>query len=712
MPNVSNAAHSRPHTKRPVRVSVVLQDESSECGLACIAMILGAYGHYISLSELRDKCGSSQVGITLSRLISISESLNLAVQAVQLGSSGLPRLHMPCVLHWNFDHFVVLVSAERRGIVIHDPAIGRVFVPWYDVVRRFTGVALEAIPGSDFVSRRLQPRLSIADLVGRVKGIQSTVWRVVAVALLLEAISLALPLMTQLTVDSAIPSNDSGLLEVASAGFLCLLVMQAALSWIRTSTVLQLGATVSLRWSSELFEHLMRLPSTYFSKRQLGDILGRFHAVGVVQDMMTSRVVDVALDGMTVLITLGALVIYSPRLAILSMVGLVLYGAVRLASYRYVRQASVNVVRTDAIRQDLLVESLRANQTIRLHNAVQRHSDRFRCEATRFLDASLVVQRATSLFVAVSSLIQGSQRVATFWVGGLLVIGHRLSVGMLIAYVFYSAQFAERASRLLDFFIDFQMLRIQVERLADIELAKPEKFAHGGGVGLCQAPAIEFKDVSFFYGHGEKRILERVSFRIEAGECVAIVGPSGCGKSTIARLMLGLLDAAEGVILINGIPIEEFGKGSLRGISSTVLQEDCLLSGSIAENIHFFDDAPNMEGVFAAARLACIHDEVEIFPMRYQTHVGSLGSALSSGQQQRVLIARALYREPGLLILDEATSHLDVENEKHINLALQRLSMTRVVIAHRPQTISAASRVIRVADAAFSVDPAHEENSI
>ncbi len=291
-----------------------------------------------------------------------------------------------------------------------------------------------------------------------------------------------------------------------------------------------------------------------------------------------------------------------------------------------------------------------------------------------------------------------SLSMALIGVGHLvgLSVGMAMTVGMLIAYVFYSAQFTERASKLLDFCIDFRMLLIQVDRLADIELASPEKFAHDSSFALSPAPSVEFRNVSFSYGSDCKAILSDLSFVIRPGESVAIVGPSGSGKSTVAKLMLGLLDPDQGTILFDGVPIDQIGKGAIRRISSTVFQEDCLLSGSIEENIHFFSESPDLDRVVAAAKLACIHDEINSFAMRYRTHVGSLGSSLSSGQQQRVLLARAIYRSPGLLVLDEATSHLDVENERRINNELSKMTMTRVVIAHRPETIASAGRVIRI----------------
>jgi ATP-binding cassette subfamily B protein RaxB len=265
---------------------------------------------------------------------------------------------------------------------------------------------------------------------------------------------------------------------------------------------------------------------------------------------------------------------------------------------------------------------------------------------------------------------------------------------MLIAFIAYADQFISRAAALIDKGIDFRMLKLHAERLADIASSAPEPADEPGWVGDPADASIELRDVSFRYADGEPWILRNCSLRVESGASVAIAGPSGCGKTTLAKIMLGLLEPDEGEVLFGGIPIRKLGLGRYRARVAAVMQDDQLFAGSIADNICFFDPQPNWDLIAAAATTAAIHADIAAMPMGYQTLVGDMGSSLSGGQRQRVILARALYRCPQLLVLDEATSHLDIERERLVNTAIQQIRITRVVIAHRAATVAAVEAVI------------------
>jgi len=297
-------------------------------------------------------------------------------------------------------------------------------------------------------------------------------------------------------------------------------------------------------------------------------------------------------------------------------------------------------------------------------------------------------------YQASHSLIFGIERVAIIWLAALMVLKGEFSAGMLIAFAAYADQFTSRAAGLIDKWNDFRMLGLHAERVADIALTPAETSLEAGYAGPLPVDCVEVKNLGFRYAEGEPWVFKDCSLRIEAGECVAIAGPSGCGKTTLAKLLLGLLEPTEGTILFGGIDIRKLGLARYRSAVAAVLQDDTLFAGSIADNIAFFDPDATPLKVEAAARLAHIHDEVVAMPMNYQSLVGDMGSSLSGGQKQRVLLARALYRRPKLLVLDEATSHLDVERERQINAVIKRMKLTRLVIAHRPETLASADRVI------------------
>jgi ATP-binding cassette subfamily B protein RaxB len=283
----------------------------------------------------------------------------------------------------------------------------------------------------------------------------------------------------------------------------------------------------------------------------------------------------------------------------------------------------------------------------------------------------------------------------------MLALDGKFSAGMLIAFIAYADQFTSRVAGLIDKWVDFSMLKLHAERVADIALTEPEQMAATAWNGTVPEASIELRNVSFRYADGEPWILKNCNLRIEPGESVAIVGPSGCGKSTLAKVVLGLLQPQEGEVRFGGTDIRKLGLDNYRQWVGAVMQDDQLFAGSIADNISFFDPGAAPMRIEEAARAAAIHDDISLMPMGYQSLVGDMGSSLSGGQKQRVILARALYRKPKLLVLDEATSNLDIERERQVNTVINRLKVTRLVIAHRPETVASARHVLVVANGAL-----------
>jgi ATP-binding cassette subfamily B protein RaxB len=307
------------------------------------------------------------------------------------------------------------------------------------------------------------------------------------------------------------------------------------------------------------------------------------------------------------------------------------------------------------------------------------------------------------LFSVLHRGLFGLERVAVVGLGALLVLDQKFSVGMLFAFLAWKETFAQRVSSLIDKVAELKMLRLHGERLADIVLSAPEADA-GGGAPMAAAPRIELRNVSFRYADGEPDVLSAVNLVIEPGESVAIVGPSGCGKSTLLKLLLGVHAPSAGEVLVGGEPLARRGVRAWRATVGAVMQEEPLFSGSIADNISFFEAAADRARIEQCARVASVHDEIEAMPMGYDTLIGDMGAALSGGQKQRILLARALYKQPSVLLLDEATSSLDVERERVVNQAVKQLALTRVIVAHRPETIASASRVVALHDGRIAQD--------
>lgn len=697
------------HFGRGRRLPMIRQSEAAECGLACLAMIAGYHGQHTEMPALRRRFSLSLKGATLARLIEIAQSMGMSCRPLRLEPNELGRVQTPCILHWDLSHFVVLREVGKRGVVIHDPAVGERTLTFDELDKHVTGIAMEVSKGPEFRRKRPDPPVSLRTLAGSIQGLGRALLTIFGLALALELFGLLAPQFLQMVVDQVLADGDYDLLTFLGLSFLLLMVVQTGVSALRTWTVLWLGTHFSLNWTGNVFQHLLRLPQAYFLKRHLGDIVSRFGAIADIQHTLTTRFVEVVLDGLMTVLTLVVLVLYSPLLAGLVVAAVLLYGALRALYYRVYREANLGQILVQARQQTNFMEAVRGVQTLRLFNQVPARSARYLNVTADALNAGVAVQRLNLVFNSVQGVVSGSQRIGVLWLGAWLALKGQFSAGMLMAFAAYASQFSSRASNLVDYAIEISLLRIQGDRLADIVLTPTEAYAEGSYVGPLPEPSIRFERVSFRYARGEEWVLKDCSFEVAASESIAITGPSGCGKSTLVRLLLGLLDPQEGRITIGGIDLKHLGKTRYRAMVGSVMQDDQLFAGSIADNIACFDEAATAENIEVAARQAELHQDITTMPMGYHSLVGDMGSSLSGGQQQRLSLARALYRKPQILVLDEATSHLDIEREHSIAETLRQLQVTRIVIAHRRETIASARRVLRMQKGKVRTDRAPSE---
>jgi ATP-binding cassette subfamily B protein RaxB len=355
-------------------------------------------------------------------------------------------------------------------------------------------------------------------------------------------------------------------------------------------------------------------------------------------------------------------------------------------------------VRT-AKQQSHLLETVRGVQSVKLLDRQHQRQTGYQNLVVDTFNAGIRVQKLAMLFQALQGALFGVENIAVIWLGARLVLQGGFSVGMLFAFLSYKQQFTSRVRSLIDKGIEFKMLGLHLERVADIALTEPESHDTAAVTEtLALRSDIEVRNLSFRYAEADPLVLQHVALKIEAGESVAIVGPSGCGKTTLLKVMVGVLPPTEGEVLVGGMSLSRLGVQAYRTMIGTVMQEDQLFTGSIADNISFFDQEPDQDWIEACAQRAALHQDIVTMPMGYRTLIGDMGTVLSGGQKQRLLLARALYKRPKILFLDEATSHLDVPRERLINDTIKQLNMTRVIIAHRPETIASADRVIVLGD--------------
>jgi ATP-binding cassette subfamily B protein RaxB len=678
------------------RLPMMLQTEAAECGLACLAMVASYHGHDVDLAGLRRRFALSLKGAKLSRIMTVAAQLGFTCRPLKLDMASLPQLRTPCLLHWNLNHFVVLKKVTHSHAVIHDPAHGVRKMTLREVSEHFTGVALELTPGADFTPVQARQAVSLRALTGRVRGILPALTQILVLALGLEVFALTGPFFLQWVVDQVLVSADPDLLTLLGLGFLGVAIFSALITATRSWAVTWLSATLNVQWGSNLFSHLMRLPLDWYEKRHVGDVVSRFGSIQTIQKTLTTQFVGSLLDGLMSVVTLVAMAFYNIWLTVLVTALFALYGVTRWVFFRPLRRANEEQIVYAARQQSELLEAIRGAMPIKLANKQDERVARYANATVSTTNRDIHIQRLTIAFTLTSQLMFGIGRVALIWIGAKLAINNAFSAGMLIAFIAFADQFVTRAAGLIDKWVDFRMLRLHAERVADIALTSPEKIADSAWLGPIPEAGIELRNVSFRYADGEPWILQHCNLRIEAGQSIAIVGPSGGGKSTLAKIILGLLEPTEGDVLFGGIDIHKLGLDTYRQWVAAVMQDDQLFAGSIADNIAFFDPNVDMEKVVVAAQLAAIHDDISAMPMGYQSLVGDMGSSLSGGQKQRVILARALYRTPRLLVLDEATSHLDVQREKAVNDAIKQFSITRIVIAHRPETVAAFPQLVWV----------------
>ncbi|MCW5661109.1 MAG: peptidase domain-containing ABC transporter [Burkholderiaceae bacterium] len=690
-------------------VPVILQNEAAECGLACLAMVAASHGLHTDLATLRQRFSLSLKGATMADLAAMARALKLQARAVRAEPEQLDQLPLPAILHWDFNHFVVLVKLRRDAVLIHDPARGARWVKWAVLSKHFTGAAMELTPEPGFTAREDHQRISVRQLLGRVSGLKRSLAQIVVLALVLEFFVLLSPFLMQWVVDDVLVSADRDLLVTLGVGFAMLVGIQAATAAIRSWGVLHLSATLNLQWLGNVFAHLLRLPLAWFERRHMGDIWSRFFAVQQIQKTLTTSFLEVLLDGALVVATLAMMALYSPGLSAIVLGFVAAYALLRWALFAPMRRATEEALVHDAKKTSHFLESLRGVMAIKLFGAEADRHSRFMNLVVDAMNADIVVRRLEVTLSVAHRALFGLERVLVIWVGALLVLDHALTVGMLLAFVAYKEQFSQRVAALIDKWAELKMLKVQGERLADIVLAAPEDARADGPLlrtpgDASPPPRIELRDVRFRYSDSEPEVLRQINLSIEPGESVAIVGPSGCGKTTLIKLMLGILRPVQGEVLVGGRALESFGAASWRAMVGTVMQDEPLFAGSIADNISFFDSRPDMAHVIECARLAAVHDEIDALPMGYHTLIGDMGATLSGGQKQRVLLARALYKRPRVLFLDEATSALDIDRERLVNQSVRQLRLTRVIVAHRPETIATADRVVVLDAGAVSHD--------
>jgi ATP-binding cassette subfamily B protein RaxB len=649
---------------------------------------------------MRREFPTSTRGTSLRTLINVANQIGLVPRAVRLSIYDFNELRKPAILHWDNNHYVVLERLRKSEALIHDPQGQSRWIPLEKLANHFAGVALELSRGLDFKPQRKLEKLPLSSLWQRMRGFKRAIAQILVLSLFLQVYVLALPYYIQISLDRVIPALDYDLLSALAIGFGLFSAFNAGAAMLRGYIALSAGADISFGITSNLARHLFRLPLEWFEKRSVGDILSRFQSVDPIRRILTEGAVTAFLDGLLSVAILAMMFYYSAALSIIIVSASSIYIAIRWYSFKLQRGALESAIISRGKEQATIIESLRGMQALRLYGQESmRHAD-WQALLNDVANDEVRLGRIGLLQSLGSALVFGLENVITVWFAvGLILDGAGFSIGMLFAYMAYKVQLSQRVSSLIDNFVALQMLSLHLERIADIALS-PEDigFAEVPNAHLELVGSLELRNVGFRYSGSDLWLFKGLDLEIRKGDHLVITGPSGSGKSTLIKLITGVLEPTEGNIFIDGTPLRSFGHRNLQSQIGVVSQEDSLFAGSLLDNITFFDQEPNIELVEGVVNQASIKSDIMAMPMKLETLVGEMGSTLSGGQRQRVLLARALYRQPKMLIMDEGTAYLDPVCERAVNEAIAGLGITRIVVAHRRETIQNASRRLLLAE--------------
>ncbi len=675
------------------RVPVILQSEAPECGIACLAMVASFHGHLTDLSAMRLRLSPSLKGVTLKHVSQVAEAMGLAARGVQVQLESLSKLTLPAVLHWDMNHFVVLTEVSRKHILVHDPGRGRRKLTFAEASKHFTGIAMEFTPTASFRRVDEREKISAWQLFSVSGGLGGSVAQLVFLSLALEVFAIAMPFFLQLVVDRVLVGRDRDLLTVLGIAFGALVIIQVLVTGVRAWVGVYLSTHFNMRLLTALFNHLLKLPLAWFEKRHIGDIVSKFRSVDVIQKTLSTTFVETFIDGVMVLLTVAVMAFYSVKLTIIVVSAAALYALARWYFYYPQRYATDEQLAHEAKASTHFIETLRGMMAIKLNLRENDRRAAYQNLVVEHINAGVKVQSVGIFQRGSSGLIFGLESVIVIWIGATLVMDGIFSVGMLYAFLGFKLVFLTRVNNLVEKWNEFRMLDLHAERIADIALAESERASSTAMVIAEKAEPLIIEAHNLGYAYGPEGFAFRhINLEIKPGETVALIGPSGCGKTTLLKVLLGLLHPTEGQVLVNGRDLRDWDLAQYRARLGAVMQDDQLFLGSIADAIAFGGEF-DMDDIKTCATAAQINTEIDGFPMGYSTLVGALGTTLSGGQKQRVLLARALYRRPQILFLDETLDQVDAGQEGLIRQNLAGRVSTIVLVSHRPESVFGVRKI-------------------
>ncbi len=671
-------------------VPTVFQSESAECGLACICMLLANYRHEVSLAELRRTQNISVRGITLLGLCDISRRVGLLPRPLRVEIDYVRLLRSPAILHWGHNHFVVYNGTHRDGFHIIDPALGERIVSESEFSNKFTGILIEISPSPELVRLKRAGIWKDFSVLRGVAGLPRAIFLTVALGVIAESFALIAPALTQQAMDAIVSQTGTGRLRIIGLTIAALAVISGVVSWLRGGAILNASLLARIGLGNQLMDHVLSLPYRIFLQRPAPDFLARFMSVSASEYAIGNALSELLLDLSIIVVVFAVMFTYNPLLSLIAALTASLIVAVKTATITRSQQINRQMLIESAKNESNLLETVRGMQTVVLTASQTPRYLSWSNGVGRLLRERITLANLNDKVTSIQTTLVGIDFALILFIGGTQVESGDLSVGGILAFLLYRAILFSRLPHAVEMVAQVGLMSSHLERVREI-LEEPvaKKYLRIGNVEEEGSTGIKVNKINFRFGMDCPNLLTDISFSIAPGEHVAIIGASGSGKSTLIRLMCRLFEPTSGEINYFGTP----GIVSSPTVGAT-LQDDVLFDGTIFENLTLFREDYDAAHVIDCCTKAEIKADIESMPMQYHTLVGEMGSALSAGQRQRLLLARSLTMKPSILFLDEATSNVDVLTEANILRNLKTLGITIVSVAHRPEAIRSASRIL------------------
>ncbi|TMC22163.1 MAG: peptidase domain-containing ABC transporter [Chloroflexi bacterium] len=679
----------------PRHIPVIHQMSAVECGAACLAMMLSYYGRKTSVSEVRERCNVGRDGLSALDIVKAARNYNLRVRAITVREDNLKRVTLPAIIHWEFNHFIIVERYTAKWVHVVDPALGRRRLSHEEFFNGFTGIVVMLEPSIHFNRSSIKRKVTLGSyILNYITITPLSLVQIIGASLVLQALGLAMPVLTAIVVDQIVPLRLHDMLNLLVIGIGLLILAQVLMTLVRSSVLLYLQTKVDTQMLLSFFEHLISLPQRFFLQRSSGDILSRLNSNIVIRDTISNQLISTVLDGSLVivylLILLKSSLLFGLVVAAIGLVQVILL----LVSRRLVHNLAKRELQAQGRAQGYATEVLVGITTLKAVGAEQRAMHKWTNLLYDQMNASVRRSSVSSLLNTVIANIHAAAPLALLLLGTSLVLNGQLQAGSMLALVTLAGSFLNPLGSLVSSSLQVQLVHSHLERIADVLEAQEEQDAQSVTLPPRLSGHVRLDNVSFQYDQQSPMILHNINLTIEAGQKVAIVGRTGSGKSTLGALLLGMYLPTQGEIFYDNIPLRTMNYQAVRSQFGVVTQGATIFSGTIRENIMLNNPTMSIQQMAEAASAAAIHQDILQMPMEYETYIAEGGTSLSGGQRQRVALARALANKPALLLFDEATSALDVVTERIVERNLRALQCTQIIIAHRLSTVRNADVIL------------------